>query len=226
MNHESIAPLLDDYIDGALSSSAQMDVEAHLKQCARCRKDVAAIRALLRDAGALPRDIQPPHDLWPEIDSRIEEEAETKPLRLKTRSLWSARYPLAAAAVLLIVASSAVTTVVLRSRPPQSTTRLPIASAESRAAISLISQWQATEGEYLRASAELLEALDAVRGSLAPEVAQLIDDNLKLIDEAIRESRAALESDPTNDELMEMLSATYTKKLEVLQQVNRLSASL
>ncbi len=55
---------------------------------------------------------------------------------------------------------------------------------------------------------------------------ELIERNLQIIDNAIRESRAAFSMDPHNRELMETLSANYEKKLQVLRQVSRLSASL
>lgn len=224
MNHEVIESLLGDYVDAMLTGVEERQVESHLEECAACRDEVAALRSLLAEAADLPRSIEPPRDLWPDIEARID--SSVTGIGLGGRTLWSMRYPLAAAAVLLIAVSSAITAILLHNRPAPVTTSLPPAALESPAAISLVSQWQAAEGEYLRAAAELVEALEAAKGTLSAQAVELIEYNLRIIDAAIRESRAALALDPTNRELMEMLSSTYQKKLDVLQQVGRLSAEL
>jgi hypothetical protein len=47
---------------------------------------------------------------------------------------------------------------------------------------------------------------------------ETLEHNLRIIDAAIAESRAALEKDPNSRELTEMLSATYDAKVKVLRQ--------
>lgn len=212
MSHERITNLLDDYVDGRLAPELAREVEPHLEGCAICRDEVEALRSLLAETARLPRSIEPPRDLWSEVDSRIDH------LDWRSRTLWSMRYPLAAAAVLLIASSTLITTLLVRSDDSTGVAAGP--GGES--AVQLVAQWQATETEYLRATAELSEALEASRGSLRPETAESIEDNLRVIDGAIQETRAALAADPANRDLMQMLSATYRKKLEVLRQVSRL----
>jgi hypothetical protein len=53
---------------------------------------------------------------------------------------------------------------------------------------------------------------------MAPETAETLERNLRIIDAAIAESRAALEKDPNSRELIDMLSATYDAKVKVLRQ--------
>jgi hypothetical protein len=45
-----------------------------------------------------------------------------------------------------------------------------------------------------------------------------LEANLKVIDKAIQESRAALAADPNSRELATMLSQSYDAKLDVLQR--------
>lgn len=214
MSHERIAGLLDDYLDGALDSDTARAVDAHLAECPACAAEVAALRALADRVTALPRGIDPPRDLWPDIDSRLGRG------RLADRSIWSLRYPLAAAAVALIAISSLVTAVLVPRPSAPDTTAAGPAATDAAAMVAL--RWQAIESEYLRATAELQEALEASKSGLAPETIEMIERDLRIIDGAIQEARAALAADPGSHDLMELLSATYQKKIEVLQQVSRL----
>lgn len=215
MKHDQVMKLLDDYLDALLPLEAAEAVESHLADCGECREEVEALRAIMAGAKQLPMSIQPARDLWPEIDAQLD----VTPIR--ERTLWSMRFPLAAAAAVLVVVSSALTAYLVSQRGDvRSDERWPV----NVLGVSLVSEWRTSEDEYLKATVELLETLDLVKGQLPPETVAMIEANLRIIDEAIQESRAALAVDPNNGELVEALSARYRKKLEVLQQVNRLAA--
>jgi len=79
------------------------------------------------------------------------------------------------------------------------------------------------EREYERATAELMAALDTRRVSLSPETTASIDENLKVIDQALAEVRAALEKDPASARLGRMLASTHEKKIETLRRVLKLT---
>jgi len=70
-----IEPLLEDYLDGALSREERQVVERHLHGCATCRASFDALRLLQAETTALPRRVAPPHDLWPTIEARLTERA-------------------------------------------------------------------------------------------------------------------------------------------------------
>jgi anti-sigma factor RsiW len=74
------------------------------------------------------------------------------------------------------------------------------------------------EQQYQTAIDDLVRVLNARRGQLAPETVQTLDTNLRIIDQAIAESRAALEKDPNSRDLIQMLGATYDAKVKMLRQ--------
>ena len=79
------------------------------------------------------------------------------------------------------------------------------------------------EREYARASAELMAAIDEQKEALSPETRALLDANLKTIDQALAQVRAALRNDPGNAQLSHLLTSTYQKKVDALQRVVRLN---
>ncbi len=58
------------YALGALDADASRDLEQHLRGCAHCRAELAALKALDDVLGTLP-DARPSSDLWPAVRSRL-----------------------------------------------------------------------------------------------------------------------------------------------------------
>jgi hypothetical protein len=154
----------------------------------------------LEGVGALPRSIEPPHDLWPAIETRL------APRRTSWRP-WLAL----AAAVLLVVASSAITALVLR-RAEGPAGRVPVATNPAPTAHLV------AEAGYARAAEELGRALAERRDRLHPETVRTLERNLAIIDRAIAESRAALAADPGDPDLEAILLASWDRKLTLLRQ--------
>lgn len=205
---------LNQYVDGTLPAGEQQEVEQHLPRCAACREEVARLRELLTRAAALPRSIQPPHDLWAGIEARMNE-AKGEEVRGKSagEAAWFWRGVLAAAAVMVLaVGIYRLAAPPSRPVPPPTASFLPVQG------------WQAVEADYIRAADELAQTLAARRSRLSPQTVAVVEQNLRIIDEAIHESREALARDPSNRELRQMLSDTYQQKLGLLRQAARLSA--
>jgi hypothetical protein len=57
---------LNEYLDGALKSSAQARIEAHLSDCAHCRARQASLQAIFQTLAALPEET-PGRDLTPSV---------------------------------------------------------------------------------------------------------------------------------------------------------------
>lgn len=201
---------LDALLDGTLSLPARRRIDTHLAGCAACRAELEAVRTLRADARRLPGSIQPPSDLWPAIDRRLDPDAGV-PLSRARPGRLRRRVALGAAAVLIAVASSVVTLWVTadRDRPRAAAlidtgTLLPI------------------EVDYARAAEDLEQVLAVRRDALSPATVEVLERNLRVIDQAIAEARAALENDPANRLLTERLLGVHAMKLDLLQRAVKL----
>lgn len=200
MNCDAARDLIDPFLAGTLAAAERQALEEHLAGCASCREALDDARALGPAAAALSRSIDPPHDLWPPISRRLP--------RRGARRRWRVAALAAAAAIVLMAGSSALTLWLVRDRGASHT------AAGATPAI---------EAGYVSATADLMRALDAERGHLAPGTVATLERNLAVIDAAIAESRAALAADPGNRDLEALLWASYRQKVALLQQASRLA---
>jgi anti-sigma factor RsiW len=210
---------LNDYVDEVLSAAERREVERHVGDCAGCREELHALRAVVEATAALPRSPRPPRDLWPDIRAALRRD-ETQP-RLVFWWPWGAG--LAAAAALLVLTTAAVTMWLVGSGaegpgPGMPETPVAVTSAPATALASL----RSAEGEYVLATDRLLEVLEARREELAPETLALVEENLRVIDDAIGNVWAALESDPGRARSGHLLTSLYWRKIALLQQAVRL----
>ncbi|NIA12738.1 MAG: hypothetical protein GWP08_01565 [Nitrospiraceae bacterium] len=201
-------PLLDDYVDGELTADDTAAVQAHIESCAACRQTEAELRALRARTAELPDAIEPPRDLWKSIAQRIEEGAGPSNVveapfnrPAARRSSWRRVLPIAAALLVTVAGLSIYYT---------------MHHARSGAA------YLAAESEYVSARAELLAAIDERKDSLTPETLVAVEENLRVIDQAVSEIRAAMATDPQDPRLADMLMATREKEMDFLQQVVRI----
>jgi putative zinc finger protein len=221
MTCDRVTERLDDYLDGELGEAEFQEVELHLAGCAACRDEERSLRAVVAMAAALPRRQEPSRDLWPEIAEEIARRRRFTLLRgaaARPGLYWAAG--LAAAATL-----AAVVWLAPRSTPPA-----PMAAGPTPdPAVQRVSYGGGVETlakaerDYERATAELMAALDTRRASLSPETSASIDENLRVIDQALAEIRAALEKDPASPRLGHMLTSTHEKKIETLRRVLKLT---
>jgi hypothetical protein len=184
--------------------------------------------------------VLPPDDLWADLKDSLEQR---KQLVLPVAGVhpepdvlvgrppsfrWHGRARLAAAAVVLIAVSSGITAIVLQSRFEKQVAQMRRDTTAPNfrvpTSVMLPASFRHAEGEYNRAIDELAEAVDAQRGRLNPETIQTVDRSLAVIDSAIAEARAALVADPSNTTLVDLLSASYQRKLDLLRRTSELSS--
>jgi anti-sigma factor RsiW len=232
MTHDQTLELLDDYVGGELPPREERDVRRHLMQCDDCRAEETALRTLLDEAAALPEDIAPPRDLWLDIAPRLEPRTAapaTPAERLDEVRVIGPRpmrplpwWMLAAASVALVVTTSFATLRFAGDRDPDPAV-LPAQQAQAPVRTAggppaALASFAPAEQEYEKAIGDLQTVLDTHRERLAPETVAVLEANLRIIDQAIRESRAALARDPDSPELTRMLSDAYGAKLNVLRR--------
>ena len=228
---------LNDYVDGALDRAAMSYIDKHLSNCAECSAELASLRALVAATGALPKSVLPDDDLWADLKASIDDRkgivlpttSPDVPAHAK-RSRWQRPTWLAAAAVVLVALSSATTVIVLRSNPDTKVVQNQPDSGATRLGLGtppvLPASFRAAEGQYMQTIQELRDAVDAQRTHLNPETVRTVDHSLAVVDSAIAEAREALLADPNNRTLVDLLSASYQRKLDLLRRTSELSSRI
>ena len=221
MTHEVIRHLLDDYVTGELSEDARAPVAEHVSICAICSAEVESLRRILERAMELPKSIDPPAEAWSNIRSAIlrDEKVAASPASGIGGAFWRVPWVMAAAAAVVVAAlSSTITALYLNSRVASRTASTAIGSSTEIATPESLAAFTIEENNYLRQASMLQDLLDQQESSLAPETVAQLKTSLRTIDEAIAEARSALARDPSNKLLVEMLSANYKQKVDLLRR--------
>ena len=218
MTHDVIKHLLDDYVTGELTEEARAPVEEHIAGCELCSAEVESLKEILARASELPKSIDPPANAWSNVRKAIERDAEVLERAPAARSWW--RPLTAAAAVLVVAAVSSTATYLYVTRDSGDTSASPSATAMRPPAgtPANLAAFTAEENNYLRTASILQDLLDSQQDMLAPETIAQLKASLRTIDEAILEARNALARDPANKMLIEMLSASYRQKVDLLRR--------
>ena len=226
MTHEVIKHLLDDYVTGDLTEEARPPVEEHVTTCALCTAEVETLKRILARAAELPKSIDPPVDAWSNIRSVIsrDESAVRANIPVSRSGIWQRRYVLAAAAILVAVLSSAGTALYMKGHYSGARSSGAVANNSSAEATpATLAAFTLEENNYLRTASMLQDMLDQQEASFAPETIAQLKASLRTIDEAILEARNALARDPANKLLVEMLSASYRQKVDLLRRTTELT---
>jgi len=210
MNCQDYEDRLGDYVDGTLDAPSRASVEAHLDACVRCRavvSDFAAIHAMSRALEPLA----PGPQVWQRIA------ASTSGSR--GRSWWPAApfagwQPVLASAMAVMLAAGLWWIGARLSDAAGSVDRTASVATERFDAGQ-----QDVEAQYTMAIARLEQIATAERSALDQDTAYVLDAGLTVIDEAIDESRAALETQPDSELAQEILFEALQRKVGVLQDM-------
>lgn len=225
--------LLSDYLDDDLDPQTQATVDAHLTGCEPCRSVLAEL-ASLRSAATVWRDADatPSADLWPGIAARLAGPREIAaaaaphasalgPRIAWYRRRWSVGLPeLALAATLLAALGGSL----LWSRVGPTPAAAPVAApiiAEADAfdgGDGRVTPVNYADTQYDAAVVDLERVLREQRERLDPRTVVVLERNLRVIDDAIREAREALSTDPANALLNAHLAGARQRKLDLLRR--------
>ena len=222
MTHDVIRHLLDDYVTGELTEDARTLVTEHIEGCEICSAEVESLKNILARAAELPKSIEPPSDAWSGIRQAIERDEEVLH-RLPSERAWWRPGIAAAAAILVAVLSSGATYLYLTNDGRPSTSAAAGAARGTSETPASLAAFTIEENNYLRTASILQELLDSQQGVLAPETVVQLRASLRTIDEAILEARNALARDPANRVLIEMLSASYRQKVDLLRRTTEMT---
>ncbi|MGH7648981.1 MAG: zf-HC2 domain-containing protein [Gemmatimonadaceae bacterium] len=244
---EQFDAALSDYLENALDPAERDALESHAATCDRCRALLADLSAITAGASALP-DLEPSRDLWPAIAQRIEapvvalpDAASRRGQRSSVRPWYLAPASLAAAAAVLIAATASVTLLATRTgrtpapagvlaandRTPaaQSTdAQLDIPAPAARTVAGTRPNAASVQEVYANEIAELDSIVRGRRSHLDTATVAVIEKNLRIIDEAIAQSRVALERDPNSGFLHHQLNDVLNQKIVLLRTVALLPA--
>ncbi len=213
-----IEPLLDDLVDGQLTEEQHDRVRQHLDGCRACSEQLTSLEHLLGEVVALPRGVEPPRDLWGGIESRLTHREE------KSRVGWLDLRQVAAA-LLFMTLGGVLTHFVQPSLQPQGSDAslksdpAAIAQAAELATIERRADFALAEADYLRAKESLWSAVYSSREDVSPVTREVVERNLQVIDQAIRELRAAMHVDPGNHQLENLLLTQHRTEIDLLQRL-------
>jgi hypothetical protein len=215
MSCDRIRDLLDNFLAGELPPDVSQEVQEHLGRCLSCRREWKGLQDLMQETSELPAEIFPERDLWPEIEMRI---AGTK--SEPSRPLW---LYLAAAVLALAVFSVPLS----RWWLGQQTVEAPQARSQPQP-VELVAETMSNEADIARsqdgvlhARKDLLEMVERRRDRLDPEVLVVVEENMRILDQAIGQLHLALEEDPGNRRLHLLLATRYQQEVNLVKRVIR-----
>ena len=206
---------LSEYLDGELDNEQREALDAHLATCGDCRATLEDLRRVVGRARAL-EDRAPAADLWPGIAKQIRREhiPDVRDRLVRRRFSLTVGQLLAASVALVLLSGGGAWLAFKPAANPDFSTARP------GTPITPVTWTTRTD----LAVAELQEALTRNESRLDTATVRVVRENLAVIDRAIAEARAALESDPGNTYLNLHLADTMRRKVELLRRVNALVA--
>jgi len=202
-------------LDGELSESESLRLERHLAGCDECRTLSRDLRRIVAGAARLETP-EPSAEVWLKIRaglSRGKEERAGREVPKLRRHAWTLGLsPLRLAGVAALALAFVATGLVVGRRLGRGPAPL---GPEARERYTLAKLDEA-ERYYQQAIKSLAEAFASGKGTLAPEVEDVFDRNLSVIDATIQACRQAVLEEPGDLEARNYLMAAYTRKITLL----------
>lgn len=236
---EQFDAALSDYLENAIDPAERAAFEAHVATCSRCRALLADLSAITAAAAALP-DLEPSRDLWPAIAQRITapvvalpDAAARRGSRSSVRPWYLAPASLAAAAAVLVAVTASVTLLATHSgrtpavavvQPNDTQLDIPAPAARVSNASGTKPNAVSVQEVYAGEIAELDSIVRDRQSHLDTATVAVIEKNLRIIDQAIAQSRTALARDPNSRFLHSQLNDALNQKIVLLRTVALLPA--
>ncbi|MFI5311735.1 MAG: zf-HC2 domain-containing protein [Gemmatimonadales bacterium] len=227
--------LVGDYLEAhALAPAQRAAADAHVRGCPECSALLADVRTIVRDALDLPV-LTPSRDLWRGIEERIEapvvaigrhtgEHAASTGPRDGSRGFGIRRLAVAASLLVAVTAGVTYTLTKRQGELPVTPDSSGTSGATSLAPFATPASNPGAEETFDREIASMRAIVDARRSELDTATTRVVERNLKLIDAAITESKAALAADPASAFLLDQLTRAYDTKLRLLRGLATLPA--
>ena len=214
---------INEYVEGTLDPRARAGVEQHLASCVPCRQTVEDLREIVRATATLEPRV-PPERVWSRLERAITLEREHEAPATRSRAALDTRPErsraigqlkwLAAAAALVLATVFGLRFAPSRRVAPADGARAAVAG---EAAASVAAELRLAETHYENAIKGLEEIATSEQDSLDPRTAATVRNSLAVIDQAISESRAAVQSQPASEPAQESLLESFKAKMALLQ---------
>jgi hypothetical protein len=213
MNCAKAAKWTSEYADGALDAGKSARLERHLESCPACRELLQDFRAMARDARRLDAP-KIPAQTWTRIRARLRDGAAVplgdKRPAFATSPLGGRRFAFAAASLALMVLAAGAFFFSLRKGKDL------VVEGPDQQEQRTLAKLDEAERYYELAVKSLSEALAGEKGKLSPEVAEMFEKNLEVVDSTIRACRQAVRSEPDNVQARDYLLAAYKEKIVLM----------
>jgi ferric-dicitrate binding protein FerR (iron transport regulator) len=213
MNCAKAARWTSEYADGALDADKSARLERHLESCPACRELLRDFRAMARDARRLDAP-KIPAQAWTRIRARLRDGAAVplgdKRPAFATSPLGGRRFAFVAASLALIVVAVAALFFSLRKGKDL------VVEGPNQQEQRTLAKLDEAERYYELAVKSLGEALAGEKGRLSPEVAEMFEKSLEVVDATIQACRQAVRSEPDNVQTRDYLLAAYKEKIVLM----------
>lgn len=211
---------IQELVEGTLGPVRRAELQTHLDTCDTCRA-LAADLQKIRDAGAALPPLRPPDRVWERVAGQLRQEGRMSAAPA-ARTSYTA---LLAIAATLVIAVGGGLFILQNLEPAPGTAPAAVQSAGTPegnatpddAVQSITDDLTAAERHYQSAIQKLETAVQNNDGTIAPELAAVLEKNLPVIDQAIAESRSALQSEPQSAPARDSLFEALRQKVNLLQ---------
>jgi anti-sigma factor RsiW len=212
---------IHELVDGTLGPLRRTELELHLETCEDCAALVADLQELARASAALG-PMEPPARVWRRIADRLQAEGRVQPASRVYRRRYDTVLALAAA-LLLVVGGSLF--LILRdagtSAPGAPPAPADTAHAEPPAGNAApVDPVQAVTLELARSEQHFQNVVELVAKGDRPvdaETAAVLQKSMLAINDAIAESRKAIETNPQNAAAQQTFYEMLKQKIQFLQ---------
>ncbi|MGB9907446.1 MAG: anti-sigma factor family protein [Candidatus Saccharicenans sp.] len=225
--------LINELLDGELGAGDRRQLQAHLDSCAGCRELYQDLKAI-KETVAPAAEIEPSKRIWPKLESRLRAEvipglqaestrsSKAKPARGANRWFQLAR-PAFKAALAMFIFLIFIAGAFYLGRHYQKPGRPEVQLASGNPALKKI---QEAEFYYRQAIQSLTEAVEESGNGLPPEMVEILQANLNLLDRTIDLCQQAVDEQPDNLQAREYLLSAYNSKASFLNGLLETKKSL
>lgn len=210
MNCENFDRQLDAWLDAELPASPARELEAHADECAACGSALRTAREIQRQAFALPAEQQPSRDLWPEIATQLAPRHGTP---MSNSNNWL-RAVAATIAVVAIFGGGMLADRVLQESDAGSERVWADNGKQDRALPSVAEARRILPASHV-------ELIEGSGSGLQQTAEQNLLRNLLVVNLAIRRVESAVEQEPSNPNLRELLADLYARENRILVEAER-----